>query len=128
MISESLQQETLDLLQRLVACPSLSGREQGVADILKEYLAQNGFSTLEIDRYGDLVAGVAGAQPGVRLLFDGHMDTVPAQPNNDTIFFYRRVQQQGRCHIGDSANGDDIQRISRRMLPGAPNQEACRLR
>ena len=36
MISESLQQETLDLLQRLVACPSLSGREQGVADSLKE--------------------------------------------------------------------------------------------
>ena len=83
MISESLQQETLDLLQRLVACPSLSGREQGVADILKEYLAQNGFSTLEIDRYGDLVAGVAGARPGVRLLFDGHMDTVPADNAGD---------------------------------------------
>ena len=83
MISESLQQETLDLLQRLVACPSLSGQEQGVADILKEYLAQNGFSTLEIDRYGDLVAGVAGARPGVRLLFDGHMDTVPADNAGD---------------------------------------------
>ena len=83
MISESLQQETLDLLQRLVACPSLSGQEQGVADILKRYLAENGFSTLELDRYGDLVAGVAGTRPGVRLLFDGHMDTVPADNAGD---------------------------------------------
>ena len=83
MISESLQRETLDLLQQLIACPSLSGREQGVADILKGYLAKNGFTTLEIDRYGDLVAGVAGTRPGVRLLFDGHMDTVPADNAGD---------------------------------------------
>ena len=58
MISEALQREVLDLLKKLVACPSLSGREQGVADILKGYLTENGFSTAEIDRYGDLVAGV----------------------------------------------------------------------
>ena len=31
MISTALQQETLDLLKQLVACPSLSGQEQGVA-------------------------------------------------------------------------------------------------
>ena len=79
MISEALQQETLSLLKKLVACPSLSGEEQGVADILKGYLKENGFTTLETDRYGDLVAGVAGAQPGIRLLFDGHIDTVPAK-------------------------------------------------
>ena len=79
MISEALQRETLELLKKLVACPSLSGQEQGVADILKGYLKENGFTTLETDRYGDLVAGVAGARPGIRLLFDGHIDTVPAK-------------------------------------------------
>ena len=83
MISEALQQETLSLLKKLVACPSLSGEEQGVADILKGYLKENGFTTLETDRYGDLVAGVAGARPGIRLLFDGHMDTVPAKNAED---------------------------------------------
>ena len=82
MISAALQQETLDLLKKLIACPSLSGREQGVADILKGYLAENGFAT-EIDRYGDLVAGVRGARPGTRLLFDGHIDTVPADNAGD---------------------------------------------
>ena len=83
MISEALQREVLDLLQKLIACPSLSGREQGVADILKGYLKENGFPTLEIDRYGDLVAGVQGDRPGVRLLFDGHIDTVPADNAGD---------------------------------------------
>ena len=83
MISEALQQETLDLLKRLIACPSLSGREQGVADILKGYLGENGFSTLETDRFGSLVAGVKGDRPGVRLLFDGHIDTVPADNAQD---------------------------------------------
>ena len=83
MISEALQQETLELLQRLIACPSLSGQEQGVARILKEYLGENGFSTLETDRFGSLVAGVKGKRPGTRLLFDGHIDTVPADNTQD---------------------------------------------
>ena len=83
MISEALQRETLELLKKLVACPSLSGQEQGVADILKGYLRENGFTAPENDRYGDLVAGVAGSRPGIRLLFDGHMDTVPAKNAED---------------------------------------------
>ena len=52
MISTALQQETLELLKKLIACPSLSGQEQGVADLLKAYLRENGFSTVETDRYG----------------------------------------------------------------------------
>ena len=83
MISEALQRETLELLKKLIACPSLSGEEQGVADILKGYLKENGFTAPENDRYGDLVAGVAGSRPGIRLLFDGHMDTVPAKNAED---------------------------------------------
>ena len=83
MISEALQRETLELLKKLVACPSLSGQEQGVVDILKGYLKENGFTAPENDRYGDLVAGVAGSRPGIRLLFDGHMDTVPAKNAED---------------------------------------------
>ena len=83
MISEALQREVLDLLKQLIACPSLSGQEQGVADILKGYLTKNGFTTANIDRYGDLVAGAKGARPGMRLLFDGHIDTVPADNAGD---------------------------------------------
>ena len=83
MIRDALQRETWELLKKLVACPSLSGQEQGVADILKGYLRENGFTAPENDLYGDLVAGVAGSRPGIRLLFDGHMDTVPAKNAED---------------------------------------------
>ena len=85
MINEALQNETLDLLKKLIACPSLSGEEQGVAEILRGYLTENGFSTAEIDRYGDLVAGAKGSRPGVRLLFDGHIDTVPADNAGEVL-------------------------------------------
>jgi putative selenium metabolism hydrolase len=99
MISEALQQETLDLLKQLIACPSLSGEEQGVASILKEYLGRNGFSTLETDRYGSLVAGVAGARPGIRLLFDGHIDTVPAKNVQDwTTPPFEAVVRDGKLY------------------------------
>ena len=97
MISEALQRETLELLKKLVACPSLSGQEQGVADILKGYLKENGFTAPENDRYGDLVAGVAGSRPGIRLLFDGHMDTVPAKNAEDwTTPPFKPVIREGK--------------------------------
>ena len=99
MISEALQRETLELLKKLVACPSLSGQEQGVADILKGYLRENGFTAPENDRYGDLVAGVAGSRPGIRLLFDGHMDTVPAKNAEDwTTPPFEPVIREGKLY------------------------------
>ncbi|MBR3178038.1 MAG: YgeY family selenium metabolism-linked hydrolase [Clostridia bacterium] len=75
----SMNEEVLSLLKDLIRCKSLSGEEQGVADILQNYLKENGFQSAETDRYGSLVAGVKGSRPGKRILFDGHIDTVPAE-------------------------------------------------
>jgi len=83
MIDRALQNEVLDLLKQLIACRSLSGEEQGVTAILKDYLQKNGFESAEIDRYGSVVAGVKGKKPGKRILFDGHVDTVPAENASD---------------------------------------------
>ncbi|MDO4853193.1 MAG: M20/M25/M40 family metallo-hydrolase, partial [Clostridia bacterium] len=83
MIDRALQHEVLDLLKQLIACRSLSGEEQGVTAILKDYLQKNGFESAEIDRYGSVVAGVKGKKPGKRILFDGHVDTVPAENASD---------------------------------------------
>ena len=83
MIDQALQNEVLDLLKQLIACKSLSGEEQGVTAILKDYLKRNGFESAEIDRFGSVVAGVRGKRPGRRVLFDGHVDTVPAENASD---------------------------------------------
>lgn len=83
MIDQALQKEVLDLLKQLIACRSLSGEEQGVTAILATYLKNNGFETAEIDRFGSIVAGVKGEEAGKRILFDGHVDTVPAENASD---------------------------------------------
>lgn len=83
MIHQALQQEVTELLKQLIACRSLSGEEQGVTAILGTYLKNNGFETAEIDRFGSLVAGVRGREAGRRILFDGHVDTVPADNASD---------------------------------------------
>ena len=83
MIDQALQDEVLDLLKRLIACRSLSGEEQGVTAILQAYLLKNGFESAKTDRFGSLVAGVKGKRRGRRILFDGHVDTVPADNASD---------------------------------------------
>lgn len=83
MISPKLQSETLELLKRLIAVRSLSGEEQNAAAVLGNYLSENGFPVCETDRYGSLVAGIPGSRAGRRVLFDGHIDTVPAKNVND---------------------------------------------
>lgn len=83
MIDQKLQKEVVELLKKLIAAKSLSGEEQDATAVLKEYLSQNGFSSCEIDRYGSVVAGVRGKGEGKRLLFDGHVDTVPAENAKD---------------------------------------------
>ena len=83
MISRELQNEVLELLKKLISAKSLSGEEQDAAAVLKEYLSNNGFPVCETDRYGSVIAGVRGEGKGKRLLFDGHIDTVPAENAKD---------------------------------------------
>ncbi len=83
MLNETLQTEVLELLKQLIASKSLSGAEQGTVELLKDYLYRNGFPVAEVDRYGSLVCGVRGSRPGRRILFDGHVDTVPADNASD---------------------------------------------
>lgn len=78
MLNEARKTEVVDLLKRLIAAKSLSGHEQEATKILSAYLTEHGFENVRIDRYGSLVAGIRGARPGKRILFDGHVDTVPA--------------------------------------------------
>lgn len=74
-LSKQDQQNLITFLKDLVAIPSLSGDERGVAERLKQEMEQLGFDKVWIDRAGNVV-GRIGPGRGPRLLFDAHMDTV----------------------------------------------------
>jgi putative selenium metabolism hydrolase len=79
MMDQARRDEVLALTRRLVACRSESGHEDGAAAVLREYLAGVGFDEVKTDRYGNAIGVLRGSRPGPRLLFDGHLDTVPVR-------------------------------------------------
>lgn len=70
--------EVVALAKALISRKSYSGREKEAAQELKRYLTAHGFDRVETDGYGNVTGRLRGSRPGVKLLFDGHLDTVPA--------------------------------------------------
>lgn len=83
MFNETQQQEIIDLCQSVIQSRSYSGEEKEVADKLKAYCEANGFDDVTIDRYGNIIGCIKGNRPGPKVLFDGHIDTVPVGDIND---------------------------------------------
>lgn len=82
MLNSSQQEQTIALCQTLVRCASLSGEEKQAVAALRDFMQRHGFDDIHIDDYGSLTGCIRGRQPGPRILFDGHLDTVPV-PNPD---------------------------------------------
>lgn len=69
--------EPIDLLQALVATPSISRDEAAVAERLGGWLGRNGAT---VEYIGDnLITRLRGRRPGPTLLLNSHLDTVPAR-------------------------------------------------
>lgn len=77
MRSEAWSDEVVALCKKLVAQKSYSGEENGVVQVLRDYMKENGFDDSFVDKYGSIVGVIRGKRPGKRILFDGHIDTVP---------------------------------------------------
>ncbi|MGL4860215.1 MAG: YgeY family selenium metabolism-linked hydrolase [Enterobacteriaceae bacterium] len=77
-ITSERQNEVVQTCQSLIRIQSYSGAEQGVVNFIEKLMQQYGFDEIHRDRYGNLVGGFIGKQPGKTLLLDGHVDTVPA--------------------------------------------------
>lgn len=75
-MDKSYEQEVISLCQKLIRSQSYSGHEDGVVAVLKDYYTQNGFD-VRVDKYGSIIACIKGNKPGPKILFDGHIDTVP---------------------------------------------------
>lgn len=77
MLCDERKKAIIDLAKALISIQSYSGKEKGVADELEQYMRSHGYDDVAIDRYGNIIGRIVGKRPGKKLLFDGHIDTVP---------------------------------------------------
>lgn len=77
MLNQERQDKVIELCQNLVKQQSYSGQEAGVVSELKAFFDANGFDEVIVDDYGNVIGHIKGNRPGKKLLFDGHIDTVP---------------------------------------------------
>lgn len=90
----------LAFCSKLIRTPSYSGEEGAVARLLCEEALALGFDEAGPDEYGNVLCRLSGraAGRGRTLVFDGHMDTVPANPDNWTRDPFGGQVEGGRIH------------------------------
>lgn len=70
--------DVVELTRRLIQAPSLSGDERAAADVALAAMNELGFDHVTRDEYGSIVGRIGPAEGPAALLFDGHIDVVPA--------------------------------------------------
>ena len=68
--------DMIDFSQRLIRCPSLSGEEKGVAEIILAELEKLGYEDIFTDDWGSVAGSIHGTEPGPNIVYNGHMDHV----------------------------------------------------
>jgi len=86
MLSEKRREATVALCRELIGHKSYSGEEGGVAGAVRDYLKTAGFDEITVDDYGNVIGKIAGKRPGKKVLFDGHIDTVPVGKESDWTY------------------------------------------
>ena len=71
--------ELVAFCQRLVQTKSYSGQEAEAAAVLADEMRALGYDEVIVDKYGSVIGTIDGNRPGPTVLFDGHIDTVPAE-------------------------------------------------
>lgn len=96
-MKETAMGEVVSFCQRLLRAEGTSGKEGPTADALLQELRRLGFQAVRRDEWGN-VAGRVGPGAGPRLLFAGHMDTVPADPRTWSVPPYGGEEKAGRIY------------------------------
>ena len=79
-------EQVISLCQKLIQQKSYSGEESGVVGVLSENLKQMGFDEVTVDKYGNIIGCIKGNRPGKKVLFDGHIDTVPVTEEAEWLY------------------------------------------
>lgn len=72
-----MKKKMVELCQRLIRTPGLSGEERDVAELMAAEMKLLGFDEVWFDPYGSVIGRLKGCGNGKTVLFDGHIDTVP---------------------------------------------------
>jgi len=83
MLSDKRKEEVIELCKKLISHRSYSGEEKNVVEELKNFMEENNFDEVFIDDYGNIIGKICGNLPGKKILFDGHIDTVPVGENDN---------------------------------------------
>ena len=86
MLQEDRRQQVIGLCQKAIQAKSYSGQEDKVAAELKVFFDANGFDDVVVDDYGNIIGHIKGNRPGKKILFDGHIDTVPVGNEADWTY------------------------------------------
>ncbi|MFV0343066.1 MAG: YgeY family selenium metabolism-linked hydrolase [Anaerocolumna sp.] len=86
MLHEEGEEQVIQFCQALIKEKSYSGEENGVSNRLRDFFYRNGFDEVIVDKYGNTIGILKGSKPGKKILFDGHMDTVPVGNEKDWTY------------------------------------------
>lgn len=73
------KQTVVQFCQDLIRIPSYSGQEGEVVKKIREIMQAIGMDDVAVDDYGSIIGRMKGDQPGEKVLFDAHIDTVVAK-------------------------------------------------
>ena len=75
-LAAEMKPAMIDLAQRLIRTPSLSGQEKDVADLILAELEKLGYDEVFRDPWGSVCGIIHGTEPGPAIMYNGHMDHV----------------------------------------------------
>ena len=73
------KEELIKLCQDIIKIQSYSGNEGKLVEFLEKKMRECGFDDVIVDKYGSIIGKIKGKRPGNKVLFDAHIDTVPAE-------------------------------------------------
>jgi putative selenium metabolism hydrolase len=71
------EQLLIKVCQELLQIPSYTGEEQEAAEFLVKTMLTLGYDSVWVDGVGNVIGEIRGGSPGCKIVFDGHIDTIP---------------------------------------------------
>ena len=98
MLNREQESETIELCQSLIRAKGYSGDEAAAASVLEAYFTARGFDEVRRDAYGNITGVIRGSRPGLCVVFDGHLDTVPVDEGAWSVDPFGAIQRDGRIY------------------------------